>query len=121
MNRSVRHVYGPEPGALLRTGRPDAGVCENDERRSRVWVEAAGRAKTKQQSFPGEGLENTGSSKRLGLVHSVHHAALGGVFMVQGPARGCLAGLISMKFGGGIIGTIVVFIIAFWLLGQMNC
>ena len=41
--------------------------------------------------------------------------------MVQGPARGCLAGLISMKFGGGIIGTILVFILAYWILGQVHC
>ena len=40
---------------------------------------------------------------------------------MQGAARGCLAGLISWKLGGGIVSTVVIFIIAFWLLGYMNC
>lgn len=39
----------------------------------------------------------------------------------MGAGRGCLAGLISAKFGSGIIGTIVVFVVAYWLLGQMHC
>lgn len=33
--------------------------------------------------------------------------------------RGCLAGLISWKLGGGILSTIVIFLIAYALLG--NC
>lgn len=40
---------------------------------------------------------------------------------MNGAGRGCLAGLISAKMGGGIISTIVIFIIAFWLLGYVNC
>ena len=40
---------------------------------------------------------------------------------MEGPARGCLAAIISWKFGGGIISTIVIFIIAYWLLGQVHC
>ncbi len=40
---------------------------------------------------------------------------------MQGPARGCLAGLISWKLGGGIVSTIVIFVIAYMLLGQMHC
>jgi hypothetical protein len=31
--------------------------------------------------------------------------------------RGCLAGLIANKLGTGIIGTIIIFVIVFWLLG----
>lgn len=40
---------------------------------------------------------------------------------MEGPARGCLAGLISWKLGGGIISTIIIFVIVFWLLGQVQC
>jgi hypothetical protein len=40
---------------------------------------------------------------------------------MQGPARGCLAGLISWKLGGGIISTIIIFLIAYWLLGHAGC
>lgn len=40
---------------------------------------------------------------------------------MEGPARGCLAGLISWKLGGGVISTIVIFIIVFWLLGYVRC
>jgi hypothetical protein len=34
-------------------------------------------------------------------------------------ARGCLAGYGASKLGGGLIGTIVVFIILYWLLGYV--
>jgi len=40
---------------------------------------------------------------------------------MEGPARGCLAGLISWKLGGGIFSTILIFIIVFWLLGYVRC
>ena len=40
---------------------------------------------------------------------------------MEGPARGCLAGLISWKLGGGLISTIIIFLIAYWLLGQVHC
>jgi len=40
---------------------------------------------------------------------------------MEGPARGCLAGLISWKLGGGLISTIFIFIIVFWLLGYVRC
>ncbi|HWP42325.1 MAG TPA: hypothetical protein VNO14_03750 [Blastocatellia bacterium] len=40
---------------------------------------------------------------------------------MRGPARGCLAALISWKLGGGIFSTILIFIIVFWLLGYVNC
>jgi hypothetical protein len=33
--------------------------------------------------------------------------------------RGCLAGYAASRLGGGIIGTIVIFIIIFWLLGYI--
>jgi hypothetical protein len=39
----------------------------------------------------------------------------------MGLGRGCLAGLISWKLGGGIISTILIFILAYWLLGQVGC
>jgi hypothetical protein len=34
-------------------------------------------------------------------------------------ARGCLAGYGASRMGGGCIGTIVVFIILYWLLGYV--
>ena len=40
---------------------------------------------------------------------------------MEGAGRGCLAGLISWKLGGGVISTIVIFVIAYYLLGQMHC
>lgn len=40
---------------------------------------------------------------------------------MEGPARGCLAAIISWKFGGGIISTIVLFILVYWLLGHVRC
>ncbi len=40
---------------------------------------------------------------------------------MQGPARGCLASLISWKLGGGIISTILIFIVVYYLLGHVNC
>lgn len=33
--------------------------------------------------------------------------------------RGGLAGVAAWKWGGGIIGTILVFLIVFWLLGLL--
>lgn len=32
-----------------------------------------------------------------------------------------LAGAAAWKWGGGCLGTILVFIIAYWLLGQVGC
>jgi hypothetical protein len=40
---------------------------------------------------------------------------------MEGPARGCLAGLISWKLGGGFISTILIFILVYWLLGHVSC
>jgi hypothetical protein len=40
---------------------------------------------------------------------------------MEGPGRGCLAGLISWKLGGGLISTIIIFVIAYALLGQVHC
>lgn len=40
---------------------------------------------------------------------------------MEGPARGCLAGLISWKLGSGLISTIIIFVIVFWLLGYVRC
>ena len=37
---------------------------------------------------------------------------------MEGPARGCLAGLVSWRLGGGILSTIVIFIIVYSLLGH---
>jgi hypothetical protein len=36
---------------------------------------------------------------------------------MEGPARGCLAGLISWKLGGGLISTILIFLLVYSLLG----
>lgn len=33
--------------------------------------------------------------------------------------RGGIAGLAAWKWGGGIIGTILVFVLVFWLLGML--
>ncbi len=38
----------------------------------------------------------------------------------MGLLRGGLAGLGAMKWGGGCFGTIIVFIILYWLLGVMG-
>lgn len=40
---------------------------------------------------------------------------------MEGLGRGCLASLISWKLGGGLISTIVIFFIAYALLGHVNC
>ena len=37
---------------------------------------------------------------------------------MEGPARGCLAGLISWKLGGGLISTILIFLLVYALLGH---
>lgn len=39
----------------------------------------------------------------------------------MGIFRGIGAGLAAWKWGGGCIGTIVVFLIAYWLLGYAGC
>ena len=44
-----------------------------------------------------------------------------GEMFMEGPARGCLAGLISWKLGGGVISTIIIFLLVFWLLGYVRC
>lgn len=36
---------------------------------------------------------------------------------MNGLARGCLAGWGASKLGGGCIGTILVFVVLYWLLG----
>jgi hypothetical protein len=43
-----------------------------------------------------------------------------GVRAVDNPARGCIAGLLSWKLGGGLIGTIILFIIIYWILGRVG-
>jgi hypothetical protein len=37
---------------------------------------------------------------------------------MDAPAKGCLAGLASWQLGGGVLGTIVVFVIVYALLGH---
>lgn len=37
---------------------------------------------------------------------------------MQGPARGCLAGLVSWKLGGGLLSTIIIFVVVYALLGH---
>jgi hypothetical protein len=68
---------------------------------------------------------------RAGVVlklsrHIVEHStcsarSLQGEINMEGPARGCLAGLISWKLGGGFISTIIIFLLVFWLLGYVRC
>jgi hypothetical protein len=36
---------------------------------------------------------------------------------MRGPLRGLLAGAAAWRWGGGCFGTVVVFILVFWLLG----
>jgi hypothetical protein len=38
---------------------------------------------------------------------------------MQGPTKGCLAGLVSWKLGGGLISTALIFFLVYALLG--NC
>lgn len=35
--------------------------------------------------------------------------------------RGLIAGYGAKKLGGGCLGTLVVFFIIYWLLGNVNC
>ena len=37
---------------------------------------------------------------------------------MEGPLKGVFAGAAAWKFGGGIISTIFIFILVFWLLGK---
>lgn len=37
---------------------------------------------------------------------------------MENATRGCLAGLISWKLGGGLISTIVIFVIVYAILGR---
>jgi hypothetical protein len=37
---------------------------------------------------------------------------------MQGHFRGILAGLAAWKLGGGLVSTIIIFILVFWLLGK---
>ncbi len=36
---------------------------------------------------------------------------------MQNVGRGCLAGWAANRLGGGIIGTIILFVLIYWLLG----
>ena len=40
---------------------------------------------------------------------------------MQGPLRGILAGVAAWKLGGGCISTILIFIVAYFLLGYASC
>jgi hypothetical protein len=39
----------------------------------------------------------------------------------MGWLRGLLAGAAAYKWGGGCLGTVLVFVIVYWLLGQAGC
>jgi hypothetical protein len=41
--------------------------------------------------------------------------------VMEGPLRGCLAGVAAWKWGGGCLSTIVIFIIVYILLGHVKC
>jgi hypothetical protein len=47
-------------------------------------------------------------------------AEKGGLNM-EGPLRGCLAGVAAWKWGGGCLSTIVIFVIVYLLLGHVKC
>lgn len=38
---------------------------------------------------------------------------------MRGPLRSILAGVAAWKLGGGIISTILIFILIFWVLGRL--
>jgi hypothetical protein len=40
---------------------------------------------------------------------------------MRGPLRAILAGFGAWKMGGGCVSTILIFILLYWLLGQVNC
>ena len=40
---------------------------------------------------------------------------------MEGPLRGCLAGVGAWKLGGGCFSTIIIFIILYVLLGHVKC
>ncbi len=42
-------------------------------------------------------------------------------FIMEGPLRGCLAGVAAWKWGGGCLSTIIIFIIVYLLLGHVKC
>ena len=37
---------------------------------------------------------------------------------MRGPLRGVLAGVGAWKLGGGLISTVLIFIVLFWVLGR---
>lgn len=37
---------------------------------------------------------------------------------MDAPAKGCLAGLVSWKLGGGLISTVLIFLLVYSLLGH---
>lgn len=37
---------------------------------------------------------------------------------MEGPTKGCLAGLVSWRLGGGIISTVLIFFLVYALLGH---
>lgn len=77
-----------------------------------------------------------GTYQLLRATVALHHCLAGGVAIklsghhefttspIEGGTmnnlgRGCLAGWGASKLGGGIIGTILVFIVLYWLLGYV--
>lgn len=43
------------------------------------------------------------------------------IFVMNKLFRGLIAGYGAKKLGGGCLGTVVVFFIIYWLLGNVNC
>ncbi len=37
---------------------------------------------------------------------------------MEGPVKGILAGIAAWKLGGGLISTIIIFVLVFWFLGK---
>jgi hypothetical protein len=40
---------------------------------------------------------------------------------MNGPLKGLIAGVAAWKLGGGCLSTILIFALAWWLLGQAGC
>ena len=40
---------------------------------------------------------------------------------MRGPLRGLLAGVAAWRLGGGCLTTLVIFVVAYWLLGHVQC
>jgi hypothetical protein len=56
----------------------------------------------------------------MGTADSIQDVTINLRAEIMGLLRTGIAGLGAWKWGGGIIGTIVVFVVLYWLLGAMG-